>query len=90
VSCPFCADCDPSIAVIKSEIHFLIDCPFYSCLRLELFYTASNCPDNFIFMTSVDKFYFLIQHDQLQFLLAKILNSMMKHILLLDYFYNFN
>ena len=66
-----CKFCDS--AVVEDELHFLIDCEFYSDIRYELFQCASNGYINFIFLTSEEKLIYLMQNEAIQVKLASSL-----------------
>ena len=63
---------------IEDETHFLVDCEFYSDLRFNLFQSAQNINDRFKYYESIDKLVWLMNYNDLQFQLAKVLFKMNK------------
>ena len=63
---------------IEDETHFLIDCEFYSDLRFNLFQSAQNINDRFTYYESIDKLIWLMNCNDLQCKLAKLLFKMNK------------
>lgn len=63
---------------IETEQHFLIDCNFYSDIREELFNYINIMNPFFISFNSDDKFYYIMNRDDIQVLLAKTLHLMFK------------
>ena len=63
---------------IEDETHFLVDCEFYSDLRFNLFQSAQNINDRFKYYESIDKLIWLMNCNDLQFQLAKVLFKMNK------------
>ena len=63
---------------IEDETHFLVDCEFYSDLRFNLFQSAQNINDRFEYYESIDKLIWLMNCNDLQFQLAKVLFKMNK------------
>ena len=68
---------------IEDETHFLVDCEFYSDLRFNLFQSAQNINDRFKYYESIDKLIWLMNCNDLQFQLAKVLFKMNKRIFLI-------
>ena len=69
-----CKFCDRNVA--EDEIHFLLDCNFYSDLQYNLIENANSLSDNFINLNLEDKFIFIMSNDTIQPFLAKTLHSM--------------
>ena len=63
-----CKFCDS--AAVEDEIHFLIDCEFYSDIRYNY---ANIINTDFMSLTSKGKFIYLMQNDALQIKLASSL-----------------
>lgn len=69
-----CILCDSG--AIEDEVHFLIDCNFYSDLRFYLFYSALEILPDFLNCSSCDKLSFLMNEPSLQGLLASTVFKM--------------
>ena len=59
--------------LIEDETHFLADCEFYSDLRLNMFQSAQINNYRFKYYESIDKLESLMNCNDLQFQLAKVL-----------------
>ena len=66
-----CKLCDS--ATVEDELHFLIDCDFYSDIRYELFHFATNAYNEFTSLTSEGKLIHLMQTSSIQSKLASSL-----------------
>ena len=71
-----CQFCDAN--EVESEIHFLIECNFYSDIRESFFDRVSLVNNTFKNLCSDEKFIFIISCDETQISLAKILTTMFK------------
>ena len=69
--CKFCSD-----NTVEDEMHFLISCDFYSDLRRPLFDKARSCNTDFQNMLLQDKFIFIMNYVNMQFILASTLLQM--------------
>ena len=62
--------------VIEDEIHFLLCCAFYSDIRRTLLAKAQLCHRDFQDMSSNDKFIFIMNFVNMQYILASTLLQM--------------
>ena len=62
-----------SATSVEEEIHFLIECDFYSDTRFDLLESASQIYENVYQFNSEEKLYFFINSDVLQFNIANYL-----------------
>ena len=69
--CKFCSD-----NTVEDEMHFLLSCDFYSDLRRPLFDKARSCNTDFQNMLLQDKFIFIMNYVNMQFILASTLLQM--------------
>ena len=58
--------------LIEDETHFLVDCEFYSDLRFNLFQSAQIYNYGFKYYESIDRLVWLMNCNDLQFQLAKV------------------
>lgn len=61
---------------IEDEMHFLLSCDFYSDLRRPLFAKAQLCNSNFHRMSLLDKFIFIMNYVNMQYILASTILQM--------------
>ena len=70
-----CFHCTDSV---ENETYFLIECPFYDDIRRKLLHKAQLCNSDFDMYTSTDKLIFLMNHMNLQPVVASTLFDMFK------------
>ena len=68
--------CFHCIDSVEDELHFLIDCPFYDDMRRKMFHKAQLCNRDFILYDSTAKMIFLLNHVNMQPILASTLFDM--------------
>ena len=68
--------CYHCIDSVEDELHFLIDCPFYDDMRRKMFHKAQICNRDFILYDSTAKMIFLLNHVNMQPILASTLFDM--------------
>ena len=68
-----CFHCPNSV---ENEIHFLIECPFYDDIRRKMLHKAHLCNSDFELKTSTDKLIFLMNHINMQPVVACTLFDM--------------
>ena len=70
--------CFHCIDSVENELHFLIDCPFYDDMRRKLFHKAQLCNRDFILYDSTGKMIFLLNHVNMQPIMASTLFDMVQ------------
>ena len=68
--------CFHCIDSVEDELHFLINCPFYDDMRRKMFHKAQLCNRDFILYDSTAKMIFLLNHVNMQPILATTLFDM--------------
>ena len=68
--------CFHCIDSVEDELHFLIGCPFYDDMRRKMFHKAQLRKRDFILYDSTAKMIFLLNHVNMQPILASTLFDM--------------